>query len=186
LNTADHENNWLIWQLADSAFPGGGFSHFSGLEAAWQHGEIRDTAELTSSLEASLWQTACGMIPFLRAAHGAPERVEEWSRRCDVFLTNHVTNCASRAQGRAFLNSALRIFGPSVAVAANSEACHFAPMFGAATRSLAVSASLAEELFFFQSLRGLVAAAIRIGIAGPTIRSMNLVRGLARVRFFQA
>ncbi len=137
------------------------------MEAAWQHGEIREVAELTSFLEASLWQTACGMIPFLAVAHEAPERLEEWNRRCDVFLSNHVANRASRLQGRAFLNSAARIFGSAMAVAPSYDGSHFAPSFGAAARSLGVSSEMTAELFLFQCLRGLVAAAIRLGIAGP-------------------
>jgi urease accessory protein len=43
LKTPDED--WLLWQLADSAFPTGGFAHSGGLEAAWQHGEIRNSAE---------------------------------------------------------------------------------------------------------------------------------------------
>lgn len=167
MNDALTENNWLIWQLADSAFPAGGFAHSGGLEAAWQHGEIRDTIELTSFLEASLWQTAYAMIPFVTAAHREPERLQGWDNRCDLYLSNPVANRASRLQGRAFVNSAVRIFGQAMTAPSNSEYCHFAPVLGAAARSFKLSCSMAAEMFFFQSLRGLVAAAIRLGIAGP-------------------
>ncbi|HZH77778.1 MAG TPA: urease accessory protein UreF, partial [Archangium sp.] len=32
---------WRVLQLADSAFPTGGFAHSGGLEAAVQQGEVR-------------------------------------------------------------------------------------------------------------------------------------------------
>jgi urease accessory protein len=41
--------DWLLWQLADSAFPTGGFAHSFGLEAAWQQGEV-NAASLASFL----------------------------------------------------------------------------------------------------------------------------------------
>jgi len=167
LNIAAQENPWLIWQLADSAFPSGGFAHSGGLEAAWQHGEIRDAAELASFLESSLWQMASGQIPLLRAGHEAPEQLGEWDDLCDAFLCNPVANRASRLQGRAFLNSSVRIFGPAAQPGAELAFAHFAPVFGAVTRSLAVDCETAVELFAFQTLRGLVAAAVRLGVAGP-------------------
>lgn len=161
-------NSWLIWQLADSAFPSGGFAHSGGLEAVWQNGEIRDSAELASFIEANIWQTAFGMIPFVNAAHQSPEKLAQWDDLCDAFLSNHVANRASRVQGRAFLNSASRIFGlATTTAAAHLEFAHFAPVFGAVTRALAVKQSTAAELFLFQTLRGLAAAAIRLGIVGP-------------------
>ena len=50
------ENYWLLWQLADSAFPTGGFAHSGGLEAAWQHGEVRNRNDLSTFIEAGLSQ----------------------------------------------------------------------------------------------------------------------------------
>jgi urease accessory protein len=167
LNHPVENNHWLIWQLADSAFPSGGFAHSGGLEAAWQHGEIGDSSELASFLESSLWQIASGMIPFVKATHGAPDRLAESDELCDAFLSNHVANRASRLQGRAFLNSVVRIFGSVAAPEADLDACHLAPVFGAVTCSLAVNRSTAADLFMFQSLRGLVAAAVRLGVVGP-------------------
>lgn len=167
MNSTAKDNSWLIWQLADSAFPSGGFAHSGGLEAAWQHGEVRDHAELASFLESGMWQVASGMIPFVRASHESSEQAPRCDELCDAFLSNHVANRASRVQGRAFLNSAIRIFGPAAVVKADLEYCHLAPVFGAVTNALGVERTAAAELFLFQTLRGLVAAAIRLGIVGP-------------------
>jgi urease accessory protein len=114
-----------------------------------------------------LWQIASSSIPFVRAGHTVPVQSQEWSFYCDAFLSNHVTNRASRLQGRAFLNSSARIFGAVVGLETLPDPCHFAPVFGAVTRSLSVGQSMAEQIFFFHSLRSLIAAAVRLGIIGP-------------------
>jgi urease accessory protein len=165
LNEPNEDDKWLLWQLADSAFPTGGFAHSGGLEAAWQGGEIGDTAQLSSYLEASLGQLASSMIPFVIAARQKPEALQSLDKDCDAFLSNHVANRASRLQGRALANSAERIFGPALKLA--TECYHLAPIFGAAARVLKISRSMTAELFLFQSLRSWLAAAVRLGIVGP-------------------
>jgi urease accessory protein len=163
------DDGWLLWQLADSAFPTGGFAHSGGLEAAWQHGEVRNPAELSAFIEASLEQLGHGSLPFVMAAHDEAESAEELDRLCDCFFVNHVSNRASRLLGRSFLASSGRIFpGREVARVGTGFPCgHFAPVFGAVTRELEVSRSGAGNLFVFQHLRGLVAGAVRLGIVGP-------------------
>src|SRR5258706_1083350 len=95
----------LLWQLADSAFPTGGFAHSAGLEAAWQHGEVRNSGELVSLLEANLRQLGHAALPFVTTAHAVPGRLAELDQFCEAFTTNHVANRASRAQGRALLSA---------------------------------------------------------------------------------
>ncbi len=98
-------NDWTIWQLADSAFPAGGFAHSGGLEAAWQAGEIRDASSLARFARDSITQAGRAALPFVTAAHIDPERIESLDALCDAFLSNAVANRASRAQGRAFLTA---------------------------------------------------------------------------------
>ena len=160
-------NDWLVWQLVDSAFPSGGFAHSGGLEAAWQHGEIRDAGDLCSFIDAYMCQTAISMIPFVTAAYDSPGELDRFNLNCEAYLTNHVANRASRLQGRAFLNSASRIYASVVRIAKVCDPCHFAPAFGVVTRTLSISQSAAAQLFLFQSLRAVVAAAVRLGIVGP-------------------
>src|ERR1700749_4212083 len=95
----DDENDWLLWQLSDSAFPTGGFAHSSGLESAWQHGEVRDRGALVSFIKASPHQVSHSILPFVTAAHAGPENFGAIDRLCDAFTSNHVANRASRAQG---------------------------------------------------------------------------------------
>ena len=173
--------DFLVWQLMDSAFPTGGFAHSSGLEAAWQHGEVRGRAELLSFAETRLEQLGHAGLPFVTAAFNAPEKLSEFDKLCDAFTTNHVANRASRAQGRAFLTAVERVFperrsparldGGAAHQRAGSETgapfAHFAPVFGACLRRLEISRETTGRMFFFNHLRSVLAAAVRLNIVGP-------------------
>ena len=186
------ENPWQIWQLCDSAFPTGGFAHSGGLEAAWQHGEVRGRSELLSFAETSLEQLGHGYLPFVMAAFDAPEKLAEFDQLCDAFTTNHVANRASRAQGRAFLTAVDRIFpgrGVHAAAASNGNRglgrpevpapyAHFATVFGACLRWLEVSRETTARMFVFNHLRSVLAAAVRLNITGP-MEAQMLQRKLA-------
>ena len=161
---ANPPDAWLVWQLVDSAFPTGGFAHSGGLEAAWQHGEIRNRGELRAWLEANLQQLARAAVPFVNAAHSEPDRLAELDQVCDAFLSNHVANRASRLQGRAFLAAVDRVFDRHCSVVAFG---HLAPVFGAVTRDLGLCHDEALRLFVFLHLRGAVGAAVRLNIIGP-------------------
>jgi urease accessory protein len=160
--------DWLVLQLADSAFPAGGFAHSSGLESAWQHGEAAGSADLVSFCGASLRQLGHGALPLMSAAHAAPGRLAELDRLCDAFTSNHVANRASRLQGGALLLAVERIFSSGTIPKSGDCSCgHFAPVFGAVTRALGLERETAVRLFFFLHLRGLLAAAVRLNIVGP-------------------
>jgi urease accessory protein len=169
----EKQNDWLLWQLADSAFPTGGFAHSGGLEAAWQHGEVRNSAELAAFIDAGLRQFGHGSLPFMTAAHDRPEDFVEFDRLCESFTNNHVANRASRLQGKALLTSAERIFAtPALqrlrqTVDLKTSCCHLAPVFGVVAHSFEIGRDAAARLFFFLHLRGLIASAVRLGIVGP-------------------
>lgn len=164
---------WRVLQLADSAFPTGGFSHSAGLEAAAQQGEVADAASLRTFIEGVLWQAGHGSLPFLRAAYGSDAdtvRLDAW---CDAFLSNHVANRTSRTQGRTLVATAARIFPDEAlqqlhaSIRARTLMAHYAPMFGITLRTLAVPLEQTQELFLHLALRGVASAAVRLGLLGP-------------------
>jgi urease accessory protein len=170
---------WRILQLADSAFPVGGFAHSAGLEAAVQLGEVASVAELSRFVTDVLWQAGYGALPFVRAAH-ADARSQDTlgaalalDATCDAFLTSAVANRASRTQGRAFAATCARVFdAPAVAlldgaVRARTLAGHYAPLFGALTHELAVDVGDAQRIALHLALRGVTSAAVRLGVVGP-------------------
>jgi urease accessory protein len=174
-------SDWLLWQLTDSAFPTGGFAHSSGLEAAWQHGEARNRDELVSLIEASLQQLGHAALPLVTAAFDLPEQISEVDHLCDAFTTNHVANRASRVQGRAMLSGVERIFqergvyasSPSIGhshlnrTEVRTPFFHFAPVFGVCMCRLGVPREITIRMFFFNHLRSVFAAAVRLNIVGP-------------------
>ena len=159
-----------IWQLADSAFPTGGFAHSGGLEAAWQSGEVADAAALDRFARGVVEQTASAVVPLLNAAHRAPERFDELDQLADVFLVNPVANRASRVQGRALAATIGRVWAsePVCAMAARVERGfgHHGPVMGAMFAMLHVPIDIAQQICFYNAGRGVLAAAVRLGIAG--------------------
>ena len=163
-------SNLLIWQLADSAFPTGAFAHSWGLEAAWQSGEVPDLRALRQFVLDALEQGGRSVLPLLNAAHGDRARFRELDEIADLFLTNPVANRASRAQGRAFSTTCSRVW-PSPAVSAvdllvRQGAGHAGPATGAMLAALEVPAESARLLCLYGTVRGVLAAAVRLGIAG--------------------
>jgi urease accessory protein len=172
-------SDWLLWQLADSAFPTGSFAHSTGLEAAWQHNEVRQRGELVAFIEASLDQLGHTALPFVTAAFDAPEKLKELDCLYDVMTTNHVANRASRAQGRAFLSAVKRVSNSEGEMSdAEFSFAHLAPVFGVCLRELGVPRETTLRMFFFNHLRCVLAAAVRLNIVGP-MEAQALQRALS-------
>jgi urease accessory protein len=177
-------SRWRILQLADSAFPTGGFAHSAGLEAAAHFGEVSTSAGLEAYVRAHLWNVGNTSLPFVTAAHEQPGSHHTLDLLCDATLTNHVANRASRTQGRAFLTTCRRVFGgPSMldlVSRVRASPSHLAPAFGAALRALEIPCPDARFLFAFVSMRGLLSAAVRIGVAG-THEAQRIQRDLGPI-----
>ncbi len=160
-------------QLADSAFPTGGFAHSSGLEVAAHLGELTDTSRVEAWVLSYLWNVGQTSLPFVGAAHDEPRDIGRIDALVDAFLTSHVANRASRTQGRAFLATCTRVFDepglPQLAarVRAGGLAAHLAPVFGATLAELGLSRGDALSLHLLLALRSIASAAVRLGVIGP-------------------
>ena len=169
---------WLFLQLADSAFPTGGFAHSAGLEAAVQTGEVVGAAGLARFVAASLWQVGLGALPFVTAGHAGAEttsRLEGLDAASDSFLLSAVQNRASRTQGRALVGTGARIFTDPPSPVRDLDAlvkerrivAHLAPLFGATAAKLGASRAETQELTLHLALRSVLSAAVRLGVVGP-------------------
>lgn len=169
-------DDWLIWQLADSAFPSGGFAHSGGLEAAAQARLLTSPAQLSEFIQAQLATTAHGQTPYLLASLADPSRRQVIDGELDAFLSNHVANRASKAQGRALLAAASRIFNDGIladqyqsirSAGADAPTGHLAPAFGVVANRLKLDATRSCRLFLFLVVRNAIASAVRLGMIGP-------------------
>jgi urease accessory protein len=164
--------SWLVLQIADSAFPVGGFAHSGGLEALAHHRAL-PAGGVEAHLHDVAWQSGHGSLPFVAAAHRAPEQLVAIDAHLDTTLVSHVANRASRVQGRSWLATAARTFPfPALEVmdrAARSEGGphHLAAVFGAVGRAIGLAEEEVRRLFLFLTVRGALSAAVRLGLVGP-------------------
>jgi urease accessory protein len=167
----------LLLQLADSGFPAGTFAHSGGLEALHQLGLLEGEAQLRGRMVELLWHTAHGALPFLNDAHrGDPVQAD---LAAQIFLSNHVAQRASQAQGKAFLLAAEATF-ESTEVSALREALphsHLAVAFGAALATQSIPLDEARQAFLFCSGRAALSAVVRLGVLGP-LRAQAVLHGL--------
>lgn len=160
--------HWIVLQLADSAFPTGGFAHSAGLEACVQAGEVVTRADVERFVAELIDQLARGSLPLVAAVHDAPERLHEIDELADAITWSHVAKRASLAQGRALLDVAARAFAKPALIEARGTASHLAPVYGFVTRTLEIGRDDALATFLHLGIRGALGAGVRLGVLGPT------------------
>ncbi|MGH7270081.1 MAG: urease accessory protein UreF [Polyangiaceae bacterium] len=171
-----------MMQLADSSFPTGGFAHSAGLEAAVALGEVRTAEKFDAHVRAYLWNVGHASLPFVAAAHEKAGEVWEVDALLDAMLTSHVTNRASRTQGRTFLATCARVFDEDAiqrlasSAGERARASHLAPVFGATLRAVGIERRETLAIALYAALRSVASAAIRLGVVGPHEAQRLVVR----------
>ena len=174
--------DWTFWQLADSAFPAGGFAHSAGLESAWRHGRVTSPATLAQFLDALVQDSARGLLPLMLAVHSGSESLAQADEWADAFLVNEVANRASRVQGRSFLAASEAAFQheeiQSLRDRINEHTLHghHAPLAGWVTGLVALPRKKSAAWYLFAQVRDVVSAATRLNIVGPLAGQSLLTR----------
>ncbi|KAK9768088.1 hypothetical protein K7432_001535 [Basidiobolus ranarum] len=185
--SSQHEN-WLLWMMADSALPTGGFVASSGLEASVQAGYVHSEETLLKFISSSVHNYAFSTLPFVTKGYQISESAElsdeekyEQLIQLDDFYEastpNTITKRASKAQGTAMLMLLYKSFGElskSVLATRLKQQVrlgriggHLPVCFGMACQHLNISLSNTQELFLFLFVRAIISAAVRLNLVGP-------------------
>ncbi|KAJ3045601.1 hypothetical protein HK097_001179 [Rhizophlyctis rosea] len=186
--------DWLLWMLADSSLPTGGFVASGGLEAALHASQIHSEPSLISFISTSLHNLAHSSIPYVRSAWSCldsdsmqnsdtppSEELLRLDKLYDALTgSNHVARRASIAQGSAYLTVMERGFVDCVEdgkikqmklfkmkIRGGTTPGHLPITFGAITQCLRISLDKTLHLYLYLHARTLLSSAVRLNLVGP-------------------
>ena len=131
---------WIVTQICDSGFPGGGLAHSQGLESALSHGLIsinndETENELIKFVNLSIIQANNQLIPILLNAWKVSYNCndddnddDDWlnhiksiDEKCQLVLNNNVSRRSSINQGKCFLRASKEAFFNNTTITNNHE-----------------------------------------------------------------
>lgn len=170
---ASHELRLL--QLADSAFPVGGFSHSWGLETFVQNGSVSDANEAFAAIEAILTNVLATQDAVACSLANKAARVDDEN----TFMQLNEVLSASRWAAEP-LQASLRMGARFVKIAAdalqlrerlasiNKKESHHCTAFGWVTGLLGIDSGKATSAYLYASCANLVSASVRLIPLGQT------------------
>lgn len=186
------EQDWILWQLSDSALPSGGFIASSGLEAASQTGHLTTIDDLVTFIKHSTESYAFATLPYLTSAYGVTSIDSLCNLDCDydAFLSNHVTKRASIQQGSGFLTIFTKCFIDNTTNTTTNSLLtpyktrlrlettpgHLPIIFAIGCRDLNLPLPKTQQMFLFFYIRSLLSSAVRLNLLGP-LKSQQILFG---------
>ena len=171
-------NEYLLLQLADSAWPTGSFAFSNGLEALAKMGRISDFASLMEAFRSTLIATSEADLPFLNSAFALPEDFVEddfaaiifdWA----AFNTVESMRRANEILGENWWQLVKRVYNPhglehyEEFFRASSQPKCFTVTFPLLLKSLHFSLDSTHQVFYHMAIRDQLSAALRLGLIGP-------------------
>jgi urease accessory protein len=171
--------NLPLLQLGDSALPIGGYSHSWGLEAAIEHGDVRDAASLERWARLWLRDSFGPCEGVVVAAVCRAAAAADWSliatanELLEVSLAPTTLRAASREMGEQLLALAegWEWARPALALRAGRDerrAWHHAPVFATLAAAAGATPTDALLVYLHQATFGVVSAGVRAIPIGHT------------------
>ena len=162
----------FLLQLADSAFPTGGYAFSCGLEAAYQAGCLQRGERFPSWLEATCVSFASWELPFVSEI--AANNQTDLTPLFHVYDAQALPEAARSASVRLGANWAriLASFDPDVAsweqsMKAGAWPSHQVPVLAATLGILGLDADEIRRFVLWMFLRDQFSSAVRLGVLGP-------------------
>jgi urease accessory protein len=172
--------NLRLLQLGDSALPIGGYSHSWGLEAAIDHGDVRDAASLERWVRLWLRHSIGPCEGIVVAAVCGGAAAAEANDLLEATVVPMTLRHASREMGGQLLNLADAWAWAAAAVAglraASPGPWHHAPVFATLAAAAGAVPTDALLVYLHQAALGVISAGVRAVPVGHTHGQQVLTR----------
>ena len=173
-------HTFQLLQLADSAFPTGGFAYSFGLEASAHLGQIPTYEAFLHYLDAYLRNLSHSELAFLNSSYEVKlyesdpllgEILSEWH----AFLTTPEIRKGNRVLGENWFHLIQNTFSPpgiqalESAIGDAKQPKYFTVVFPLLLKALGYDIHTIRDLYFHISLREQINAAIRLGLIGTRL-----------------
>lgn len=182
----DNTHLFLLLQMADSAFPVGGFAYSYGLESAIKHNFISSGEDLREYLMLFSEQIISFDFPFVASAYNQSIHstdilgLQEILQSYKAMLLNPPLSKAGCVIGRNWIKICKQITNNSLLdytdeiFKKENFSFEFPIVFGLCMNATNFTLQQTLHLYFYMSMRDQISALIRLGSAGPSMAHTEL------------